>query len=72
MTRSGRELFSAESRRRAARVMAERGQELRYANGANGHGPSLTLDPAKLARFEPARQRAAPLVRAEHHRVGPG
>jgi ABC-type branched-subunit amino acid transport system ATPase component len=52
-------LFSVESRRRAARVMARRG--IGYGNGTNGHGaaPTVTLDPAKLARFQPVRHRLA-------------
>jgi ABC-type branched-subunit amino acid transport system ATPase component len=39
--------------------MAEGGTAVRTGNGRNGHGRALTLDPAKLARFEPARERLA-------------
>jgi len=54
-----REIFSPEARRRAARLMAERGRLTRNGNGHNGNGTTLVLDPAKLARFEPARNRVA-------------
>jgi branched-chain amino acid transport system ATP-binding protein len=55
-----REIFSAEARRRAARLMAEKGR-MPAANGrnGNGHGRTLVLDREKMARFEPARQRLA-------------
>jgi len=58
-----REIFSDDARRRAARLMAERGR-MPAANGGNGHtrnghGRMLVLDRDKLARFEPARQRLA-------------
>ena len=59
-----KEIFSAEARRRAARLMAERGR-MPAANGRNGNGHgngnrrTLVLDRDKLARFEPARQRLA-------------
>jgi branched-chain amino acid transport system ATP-binding protein len=56
---SSREIFSAQARQRAARVMEERGKIVRRSNGRNGHGRTLVLDPAKLARFEPARNRVA-------------
>jgi ABC-type branched-subunit amino acid transport system ATPase component len=39
--------------------MAERDRVIRKGNGHNGHGRTLLLDPDKLARFEPARQRLA-------------
>jgi len=54
-----RELFSADARRRAGRLMVERGRAVRNGNGHNGHGRTLLLDPDKLARFEPARNRLA-------------
>jgi len=54
-----REIFSPEARERAARLMAERGRAVRKGNGRNGHGRTLLLDPEKLARFEPARERVA-------------
>ncbi|HEV7865476.1 MAG TPA: ABC transporter ATP-binding protein [Acidimicrobiia bacterium] len=56
---SAREIFSPQARERAARVMEERGKVVRRSNGHNGHGRTLVLDPAKLARFEPARNRVA-------------
>jgi len=56
---SPREIFSPEARARAARFMAERGHAVRKGNGHNGHGRTLVLDPQKLARFEPARNRLA-------------
>ena len=54
-----REIFNAEARRRAGRLMAERGGPVRKANGHNGGSGTLLLDPAKVARFEPARNRVA-------------
>jgi len=54
-----REIFSPDAKRRAARFMADRGTAVRRPNGGNGHGRTLVLDPKKLARFEPARQRLA-------------
>src|SRR5581483_7525450 len=54
-----REIFSPAAKQRAARFMAERGTAVRRPNGGNGHGRTLVLDPAKLARFEPARERVA-------------
>jgi ABC-type branched-subunit amino acid transport system ATPase component len=54
-----REIFNPEARRRAGRLMAERGRLVRNGNGHNGHGGTLLLDPAKVARFEPARNRVA-------------
>jgi ABC-type branched-subunit amino acid transport system ATPase component len=53
-----KEIFSDGARRRAAQVMAERGQHLRWGH-TNGHTTTLTIDRAKLARFEPARSRLA-------------
>src|SRR5437764_4395883 len=57
---SRRESCSAEARRRAARLMAEKGR-MPAANGRNGHGHgrTLVLDRDKMARFEPARERLA-------------
>jgi len=54
-----REIFSLEARKRAGRLMAERGRLARKGNGHNGNGHTLVLDPAKVARFEPARTRVA-------------
>jgi branched-chain amino acid transport system ATP-binding protein len=54
-----REIFNLEARKRAARLMAERGRLVRKGNGHNGHGSTLLLDPQKMARFEPARERLA-------------
>jgi ABC-type branched-subunit amino acid transport system ATPase component len=54
-----RELFNLEARRRAGRLMAERGRLVRKGNGRNGNGSTLLLDPEKVARFEPARNRLA-------------
>ena len=54
-----REIFSTDARRRAGRLMLERGRVVRKGNGHNGHGGTLLLDPEKLARFEPARTRLA-------------
>jgi branched-chain amino acid transport system ATP-binding protein len=54
-----REIFNLEARKRAARLMAERGRLVRKGNGHNGHGGTLLLDPQKVARFEPARERIA-------------
>jgi ABC-type branched-subunit amino acid transport system ATPase component len=56
---SGREIFTPQARQRAARFMADRGHAVRKGNGGNGHGRTLVLDPAKLARFEPVRHRLA-------------
>ena len=56
---SNRDLFSAEARQRAARLMAERGKIVRKSSLRNGHGRTLVLDREKLARFEPARDRVA-------------
>jgi ABC-type branched-subunit amino acid transport system ATPase component len=39
--------------------MAERGRLIRRGNGHNGNGSTLLLDPEKVARFEPARNRLA-------------
>ncbi len=58
MSAGVRGIFGAEARRRAAQVMAERSQG-RPPSSTNGHRPALSLDPAKLARFEPARHRLA-------------
>jgi ABC-type branched-subunit amino acid transport system ATPase component len=55
----GKRIFGAEARRRAAPVMADRERQGRASNGTNGHGRALSLDPVKLARFEPARHRLA-------------
>jgi ABC-type branched-subunit amino acid transport system ATPase component len=57
--RARREIFNPEARRRAGQLMAERGRLVRNGNGHNGHGRTLLLDPAKVARFEPARNRVA-------------
>jgi branched-chain amino acid transport system ATP-binding protein len=55
-----KEIFSAEARRRATRLMAEKGRIPAGDGGnGNGHGRTLVLDRDKLARFEPARQRLA-------------
>ena len=54
-----REVFNAEARKRAGRLMAERGRIVRRSLGGNGHGRTLVLDREKLARFEPARERIA-------------
>jgi ABC-type branched-subunit amino acid transport system ATPase component len=54
-----REVFNADARKRAGRLMAERGRIVRRATGRNGHGRTLVLDPDKLARFKPARERIA-------------
>jgi ABC-type branched-subunit amino acid transport system ATPase component len=54
-----REIFSLQARRRAGRLMAERGRLVRNGHGHNGGGGTLVLDPAKVARFEPARNRVA-------------
>ena len=54
-----REIFNLEARRRAGRLMAERGRLVRKGNGHNGHRSTLLLDPEKVARFEPARERLA-------------
>ena len=55
-----KEIFSAEARRRAGRLMAEKGRVVPGNGGnGNGHGRTLVLDRDKLARFEPARQRLA-------------
>jgi len=54
-----REIFNLEARRRAGRLMSERGRVVRRGNGHNGGGGTLLLDPEKLARFEPARNRLA-------------
>ncbi len=54
-----REIFTSEARRRAGRLMAERGRLARNGNARNGNGHTLVLDPAKVARFEPARNRVA-------------
>ncbi|MGH9006063.1 MAG: hypothetical protein ACRDYV_23295, partial [Acidimicrobiia bacterium] len=51
-----REIFNLDARRRAGRLMAERG---RVTRRGNGYGSTLLLDPDKLARFEPARERLA-------------
>ena len=56
---SRREIFDAEARQRAARLMAQRGRVIRRSTGRNGHGRTLLLDPEKLSRFEPARERIA-------------
>lgn len=56
---AGREIFSADARRRAGRLMAERGRVVRRTTGRNGNGRTLVLDPEKLSRFEPARERIA-------------
>jgi branched-chain amino acid transport system ATP-binding protein len=56
---SNRDLFSADARQRAARLMAERGKIVRKTMVRNGHGRTLVLDREKLARFEPARGRIA-------------
>ena len=58
----GKEIFSADARRRAARLMAEKGRiPAGNGNGHHGNGrrSTLVLDRDKLARFEPARQRLA-------------
>jgi ABC-type branched-subunit amino acid transport system ATPase component len=72
MTR--KQIFSPEAKARAARLIAERGHVVRKTNGGNGHGRTLVLDPAKLARFEPARHRLATQIAdgglpARRHRV---
>ncbi len=56
-----REIFDREARRRAGRLMAERGRLTRNGNGNghNGGGRTLVLDPGKLSQFEPARERVA-------------
>src|SRR5919106_2107828 len=54
-----RDLFSLEAKRRAARLMAERGRLPRLGNGHNGGAGTLVLDRDKLARFQPARERVA-------------
>ena len=74
MTR--KQIFSPEAKARAARLMAERGVVVRKSNGGNGHGRTLVLDPAKLARFEPVRHRLATQIAdgglpARRHRVEP-
>ena len=51
--------FSPEARRRAARFLAENGHELRWSNGKNGHSHVPVLDPEKLSRLSPARNRLA-------------
>ncbi|HET9772763.1 MAG TPA: ABC transporter ATP-binding protein [Acidimicrobiia bacterium] len=56
---SNREMFGAEARQRAARLMAERGKIVRKSTVRNGHGRTLVIDREKLARFEPARDRIA-------------
>jgi ABC-type branched-subunit amino acid transport system ATPase component len=53
-----KDLFDQEAKRRAARLMEERGRLHRRGNG-NGNGGTLLLDRQKLARFQPARQRVA-------------
>jgi ABC-type branched-subunit amino acid transport system ATPase component len=56
-----REIFDREARRRAGRLMAERGRVVRNGNGNghNGRSRTVVLDPSKLSQFEPARQRVA-------------
>jgi len=54
-----RDLFSREAKKRAARLMAERGRLVHKGSGGNGHGQTLVLDREKLARFQPARERVA-------------
>jgi ABC-type branched-subunit amino acid transport system ATPase component len=56
-----REIFDREARRRAGRLMAERGRLVRNGNGNghNGRSRALVLDPTKLSLFEPARERVA-------------
>ena len=39
--------------------MAQRGRVVRRDTGRNGHGRTLVLDPEKLSRFQPARERVA-------------
>jgi ABC-type branched-subunit amino acid transport system ATPase component len=51
------EAFGPGARRRAAQVMAGSGRAL-SSNGRNGRAV-ITVDPAKLARFSPARARVA-------------
>ena len=54
-----REIFNADARRRAGRLMAERGRIVRRTTAGNGHGRTLVLDREKLSRFQPARERIA-------------
>ena len=54
-----REIFDQHARQRAARLMAQRGRIVRRSTGRNGHGRTLVLDPEKLSRFRPARERVA-------------
>ena len=56
---SRQEIFSPEARGRAGAAHGRARQVVRKSNGGNGHGRTLVLDPAKLARFEPARDRVA-------------
>jgi ABC-type branched-subunit amino acid transport system ATPase component len=57
MTR--REIFDQGARERAGQLMAQRGRVVRRDTGRNGHGRTLVLDPEKLSRFQPARERVA-------------
>jgi len=56
---SQREIFNSDARKRAGRLMAERGRIVRRSTDRNGHGRTLVLDPEKLSRFRPARERIA-------------
>jgi len=67
------EAFGPDARRRAARFMSQSGQELHWSHGRNGHRTPL-LDPVKLARFSPARDRVADVLARTggafaHHRI---
>jgi ABC-type branched-subunit amino acid transport system ATPase component len=54
-----REIFDRSARQRAGELMAQRGRIVQRATGRNGHGRTLVLDPEKLSRFQPARERVA-------------
>jgi ABC-type branched-subunit amino acid transport system ATPase component len=56
---TNREIFDRKARERAGQLMAQRGRVVRRDRGRNGHGRTLVLDPEKLSRFEPARERVA-------------
>jgi ABC-type branched-subunit amino acid transport system ATPase component len=54
-----KDLFDKEAKKRAARLMEERGRLPQKGNGRNGGNGTLLLDREKLARFQPARERVA-------------
>ena len=56
---TNREIFDRNARERAGQLMAQRGRVVRRDTGRNGQGRTLVLDPEKLSRFQPARERVA-------------